>query len=212
MGITRETLERSRFFVKAARAAEPAERESFEHYVYAAIVFGRAVTNHLQKEYKHCPGFDDWYEEQQSEMQKAPLLRFFYAERTFILKRRPTPIQKTIQVAVGTALEFDEALSVKVIRAKPWYLRRPAIMWNDLSRAIIQAVNRWKAERERERKRRRLASDSPAGHTKEFLHFDGPAWKGQPAVDLLDGYLDSLARIVAEAEEKFGMDHQGSRT
>ena len=203
MGITRETLERSRFFVKAARAAEPTDRESFEHYVYAAIVFGRAVTNHLQKEYKHCPGFDDWYEERQSEMRKAPLLRYFYNERTFILKRRPTPIQKTIQVAVGTALEFDEALSVRVIQAKPWYLRRPA---------IIQAVNRWKAERERERKRRRLASDSPAGQTKEFLHFDDPAWKGQPAVDLLVSYLDSLARIVAEVEEKFGADPQGSST
>ena|SRR3990172_13344016 len=51
------------------------------------IVFGRAVTNILQNLRSTETGFDDWYTPLKEEMERDPLLKYFYRLRTEILKR-----------------------------------------------------------------------------------------------------------------------------
>jgi hypothetical protein len=50
------------------------------------IVFGRAVTNVLQNLRSTEPDFDVWYEKYKIEMQSDPLMNYFYALRSEILK------------------------------------------------------------------------------------------------------------------------------
>ena len=59
--IARRTLRKARFFAGQAEQSKTGQREAFETYLEAAIVFGRSVTYHIQKEFKHENGFDDWY-------------------------------------------------------------------------------------------------------------------------------------------------------
>lgn len=62
--IARETLEAARLFAKQADAAGN-DIMGFRHNLEAAIVFGRSVTFHIQKEFTRHAGFDKWYSEQQ---------------------------------------------------------------------------------------------------------------------------------------------------
>jgi hypothetical protein len=50
------------------------------------VVFGRAVTNVLQKLRSVEPSFDNWYDNYQKEMRSDPLLKYFYELRSTILK------------------------------------------------------------------------------------------------------------------------------
>jgi hypothetical protein len=56
-----------------------------------AIVWGRAVTNHLQNLRGVEPGFDAWYETYKVEMAGDPLMRFFYELRSKLLKEAAPP-------------------------------------------------------------------------------------------------------------------------
>jgi len=50
------------------------------------VVFGRAVTNVLQKLRSVEPEFDSWYEKYREEMKNDPLMKYFYDLRSKILK------------------------------------------------------------------------------------------------------------------------------
>lgn len=50
------------------------------------VVFGRAITNVLQNLRGTEPNFDEWYGKYRDEMESDPLMRYFYALRTKILK------------------------------------------------------------------------------------------------------------------------------
>jgi hypothetical protein len=50
------------------------------------VVFGRAITNVLQNLRGTEPDFDEWYAQYRDEMESDPLMRYFYALRTKILK------------------------------------------------------------------------------------------------------------------------------
>lgn len=50
------------------------------------VVFGRAVTNVLQNLRNTEPDFDKWYEKYKKEMESDPLMNYFYALRSEILK------------------------------------------------------------------------------------------------------------------------------
>jgi hypothetical protein len=62
----------------------------------AAIVFGRGVTFHLQKEYRRRPAFECWYCDQQSIMEADPIFKFFRDTRNFI-EGRPSSTLPEVQ-------------------------------------------------------------------------------------------------------------------
>lgn len=63
------------------------------------VVFGRAVTNVLQKLRSLEPEFDIWYEKYKKEMEKDPLMKYFYNLRSEILK------EGQLKVAVGVHIK-----------------------------------------------------------------------------------------------------------
>ena len=200
--IAAQTLGRANFFLDYAEAYAPSDRRAFEHFLEAAIVYGRSVTFHLQKEFSKYSGFDDWYREKQEEMGKDPLFRFFLDKRNYILKEGPVSIQKTIAVTISETIVVSDFVEVQVIRGKPWYKRGPKILLEDLRAPLLQKYRRWKYERELAR-RRKIRNAQQQTEVSEILHFEEPEWRSRPATDLGREYLRKLTAVVNEAEMRF---------
>lgn len=72
------------------------------------VVFGRAVTNVLQNLRGTEPDFDEWYGKYREEMESDPLMRYFYALRTKILKEG---LLETMSRAYIARLSLPENMS-----------------------------------------------------------------------------------------------------
>lgn len=206
--IARRTVERATFFLERAELCGTDDRKAFEHFLEAAIVFGRSVTFHLQKEFGHLAGFESWYGEKQAQMASDPVFGFFKDKRNYILKEGPIPVPKTAAVAVTGTITFSSFVEARVTRAKPWYRRRPKIWLEDVRTAIVRPVRRWQYERRLAKKRKQHQQPTPT-EVHERLHFEEPEWRDRAATDVLREYLLKLERLVAEAESRFGESENG---
>lgn len=199
--IARKTLAQARFFVEQAELSGVADRKAFEAYLEAAIVLGRSVTFHIQKEYGDKLGFKSWYSTLQTTMKADPVFSFFRDRRNFILKQGPAGIYRVVSLsAQAAAVASVGTLEVRVIRAKPWYRRGLKILWEDFRAAVVRPIHKWRQRRELARRRARAQSVEV---TDDNFYFDEPAWRDRPAVELLREYLDKLGTIVDEVETRF---------
>lgn len=203
--VARLTLEKARFFVDQAESAGVANRLAQQNNLEAAIVFGRSVTFHIQKEFAHHLGFDPWYAVQQKAMKADPLLDFFLATRNYILKEGPVALQRTIQLSASGEVHASGYLEVHIIRGRPWYRRSPAILWADLVADIGRPIARWRWIRQQARvvKMRLAKQNRQTVEVRDLLHFEQSPFNDRQALDLLRDYLDKLESIVNEAEEIF---------
>jgi hypothetical protein len=198
----RRTLSQSRFFLEQAHAAETIDRSAFEHFIEAAIVFGRSVTFHLQKEYSSRPGFWEWYSVRQAEMADDPIFSFLRDKRNYILKEGSIPVRQSISISLASTVMMSGLVEARVIRGQPWYCRRPSIWIQDGKAAIVRAsrrVVRWWHHSTR----RRPAPATKRVAAKTRLHFEDSPWRERAATDVIGEYLTKLESIVAEAERKF---------
>lgn len=199
-------MERARFFAAQAKAAGVTSRDHFGHFLDGAIVIGRSVTFHLQKEYAHVPGFDVWWKEVEAKrLGNEPLCKFFVETRNFVLKEGPTGTRMVANVAVTEHVFMSESFDVHVVRGQPWYRRRISILWEDCSRWLLRLLRRW---RQRRSEARRLASQRAQvtkGNTASSadLYFMEAQWSARPALDLLAEYLDHLERSVGATEAEY---------
>jgi len=196
-------LEQARFFTTRASEDIPDQREAFVNFLEAAIVFARSVTFCLQSEYRHKPGFDEWYSSNQEAMEKDPLFAFFRDKRNYVLKQGPAGVHKVVSVGVEEHIVLSDFVEIKVIRGRPWYRRSPKILWEDFRAGIMKPIRRWLSQREARQRHLELQKQSKVEVTEGFF-FDDPEWKDHSACDLLQQYLDKLEQIVTEAERKFG--------
>lgn len=200
--IARRTLERARFFLERAESSEQRDRRALEYYLEAAIVFGRSVTFHLQKEFRHRTGFETWYAEKRSQMAGDPLFEFFKDKRNYVLKEGPIPVRKTVAVEITASIALSGFVEARVRRAKPWYRRSRKLWWEDIRAAIVRPLRRWCYQRQLSKKRRH--SQEPVhAQVQERLHFEEPEWQDQAACDMLREYLLKLENVIREAELHF---------
>jgi hypothetical protein len=205
MSAGRGTLERASFFVDRAEALGVTDRAAFQHFLEAAIVFARSVTFHLQKEYAHQPGFETWYALWQQRLKADSLAAFFLEQRNYVLKQGPLEIGKHVDMHLYSTVTMTTSVSVKVIRAQPWYRRSPTILWQD----AVYPIRNWLHQRRRHqgwtRQSRSLGAErAPSVIVKETLRFAEATWNDRPALELLREYLATLSQVVADAEAKFG--------
>jgi len=205
------TLAKARLFASQASSASAKNWEAFAANFEAAVVFGRSVTFHLQKELRSTPGFDTWYEAEQERMRADPVLSLFKDERNFILKQGPARLKDRKHVLVETAgtVEMAGELQVKVIRGSPWYRRSVSILWEDFKRDLLQ---RFKPLIPRRSPRR----PAPASHpgtvaTERHVHFlDHEGFRDSPALDLLQYFFDTLQVMIQTAEGRFSSSTEKS--
>ena len=200
--IARETLSKARTLLDLTGRLDLNEREAFEALLDGAIVLGRSVTIHIQKQYASKAGFPEWYEQEQLRLRDIPLCRFFLKRRNVILKEGLAGATRKISVSIYETVTAKTSMDAVLVRGQPWYRRNPNILWEDL-RAGVRL--RWV----RFRRVRALRHPPTVQRTKktrstQSWHFDDPNWNVRSALALVHDYLDILEPVVAEAERRFG--------
>jgi hypothetical protein len=206
---TRAALEKARFFLAQAEAAEPAahtvRRLPFLANIEAAVVFGRSVTLYLQKEFSNQSEFHGWYEQVRARLRANPRFQYLLETRNLILHEGPAPIRRTVQVTVHFAMSSDMTLDTVVIRGQPRYRRSAHILYADTLAKLLDPVRRWKRRRDAIRKQkaalREQATSAPS--VADGFYFDEPGVAEVPVKEVVREYLDELEIVVAEAETRF---------
>jgi len=67
--------------------------------IWNLIVFGRAVTNVLQNLRGLTPEFEQWYKPYKEKMQADPLMKFFYKQRSEILKEGKLDVHSSVRLS-----------------------------------------------------------------------------------------------------------------
>jgi hypothetical protein len=206
--IARRTLRKARFFAEQAEQSKVGQREAFETQLEAAIVFGRSVTFHIQKEFAHEEGFEDWYSLHQNKLKNDSVATFFHERRNFILKQGPVNIHKIIIAEIHETVNVSCTVEAKVIRGQPWYRRSISALWSDFKMPFVGWINRRRQRRELERTRAKTSQEPESKVTDEYFFLD-QEWPKRPALELLNEWLDKLEIIVNDAERKFAAGSRG---
>jgi hypothetical protein len=203
--VARETLETATFFLAHAERVGYEDREALQRCASAVIVFGRSVTFHIQKEFGNDPAFSSWYERVRERLGSDRVCAFFLEARNVVLKERLLEVNQEVSITLGSTVELDSALEVKVIRGSPWYRRRPGILWEDFRRSLLSALRRrWSPVPNRLRRKRGLKRHLDTSQSTEIARrFFMEPFPDDSAFDLLHHYLDAMARVVDEAESRF---------
>ena len=196
----RGTLSQSRFFLDQARVSEGFDRSAFGHFLGAAIVFGRSVTFHLQKEYSSRPSFEDWYRTKQAERTADPIFPFLRDKRNYILKEGSIPVEQTITISISDTVRISGHVEARVIRGKPWYQRRASTWIQDIRAEFIRTFRRFARFTQQSLRKIRAAPPTRVA-TSRRLHFEESPWNERAATEVIDDYLSKLERIADEAEE-----------
>jgi len=91
----RQTLATAEKGLADVSSGDPNRRVAGLHNV---VVFGRAVTNVLQKLRSTEPGFDAWYGPHRAQMEGDPLLKYLYRLRSEILKEGILPLSTSMHI------------------------------------------------------------------------------------------------------------------
>jgi len=215
----RNPLTRARFLLAQAEALSGTEQETFDTYLQAAIVFGRAIYHHLQT-VAAVPGADaayrKWFTAKSAEMKADAVLEYFRESRDLLLKERQVTVQRRVFGTISTVQARSSGyVEGRVTRGEPWYRRSLGILWRDAVAPVMRPVHRsqyrlGEAIKQRRRVlrqrvdawRMRWRNRSVEPTPREF-YLDDPEGMDRPAVDLVRAYLDRLEAVVAEAETRF---------
>ncbi len=197
MNLAQECLGKARFFSERARIVETQDRTQFSYFFETAIVWARSITFLLQKQYNRIPAFKEWYKSQQSELGADPLAQFFLETRNFVLKERNVSLRKVITIKAHVSVGVEVTATAKIIRgslrSKLRYLRQDTLA--DLKQRMKKIRRHF-----RQRKPKREPTKAT---TTEHMYFVEKPWDKEPAIDLLDRYLERLQQLVDNAFKQF---------
>ncbi len=204
--LARRTLENAQFYADQAESFGTAERSAFEREIQAAIVMARSITQHIQKEYAHRPGFDQWWAPYQQMMEQGGLFKLFKKMRNTILKIGPIEVQRVVSVTVRSIVDTAVVVEAQATQEEARHRRSPNMIWHDFQSAAMTAIREWHRSLTR---RHVLAQRQPSAEVAENFYFDEPKWGHRPALELVREYLHKLEEIVSAAEEQFGVVPNG---
>ena len=160
--LNRDAISRARFFLRLARecpySADLSDREEFESYLDAAIVFGRAALHRVkgaaEEKAQGDPDMKRDLKEWWDGLLKDPATLFFRDERNQLLKEGP--------IMVGQIV------------------RLPSVFGNDPPTNI---------------------EPGPPLKAEELYYYEDPKI---PATVTVERHLESMAKTIADADDRFG--------
>lgn len=90
----RHAISRARFFLKQADGCGVDQRDGFEAYLEAAIIFGRTALHRVQSEHDKHPKWKAWW----NRLLTNDAVSFFRQERDWILKEGPPKVGQVIRI------------------------------------------------------------------------------------------------------------------
>jgi len=120
----RHAISRAYFFLNQAEKCTFAERDAFEAYLEATIVFARAAIHRLKSRYKAHPAWKAWFES----LRTDPAVAFFRSYRDFILKEAPPK--------VGQIIKFEPVSRA----AEHYYFEDPTIPATETLRRYLDSL------------------------------------------------------------------------
>ena len=88
----RHPISRARFFLRLSDDSRFDERERFEAFLDASIIFARAALHHLKFDFERHPDWKKWW----GDLADDPAVEFFREKRNFILKQAPLKVGQVI--------------------------------------------------------------------------------------------------------------------
>jgi hypothetical protein len=101
----RHAVSRARFFLELAKQCKVDQRNEFEAYLEASIIFSRAAIHRVKSAYEHHSDWAGWWKS----LLSNPAVQFFCKERNWILKNAPPKIGQIIQLG-GTSAKYATEL------------------------------------------------------------------------------------------------------
>jgi hypothetical protein len=200
--VARNTLRGARYFASNAITAGTSDLTVFGYNIEAAIVFGRSVTFHLQKEFANRPEFPAWYARWQTKLNVDPISRYFVTKRNYVLKEGPAQLARSVNIFIDASLTMQGELGAVVIRGSPWYRRSWRVLVEDLVRPVKQWLVRKQKARAERKVREEVISESRT-RAVTVVHFEDSPVPNEPAIDLVRQYLDLLEQLVGETEARW---------
>lgn len=177
---TRITLTRARFFADQAGLSSSAEREVFETFLESAIVWGRSVTLHIKKQYRHRPGFDSWYSTHETRMREDPVFGFFLNTRNFILKEGPVAVHKNVTLSIqNSTIVVSDFADVRLKRGEAWHQRSIKTLWEDLRTLLSRFIRKW-CHRRKSGLRHAITRENSIAQGSENFYFDDQRFRDRP--------------------------------
>lgn len=193
----------------------PVDRAELDHYLSAAVVFGRSAFHYLETAAKTSGNrpYSKWFGAKAISIKSDLLLDHFKERRNTEIHVRRVPLSRHVSLTASATLSFDVYAEARVIRGRPWYQRSLSVLWQDTRDSVLRPIKRWRhrAGISWRRGRARVASmveqfrarfRRPAPLSVDEFFLDDPEGLNRPAVVLVDAYLTRLEAIVAEAEAK----------
>ena len=90
----RDAVTRAQQFLNLAKKCSASERDQYEMFLEAAIVFGRSALHRLQSQARDDPNWKEWWDN----LRKDEAVEFFRTERDYLLKEGPARVHQVIRV------------------------------------------------------------------------------------------------------------------
>jgi len=100
----RHAISRARLFLGKASSCSVDERDDFEAFMEAAIVFARAALHRAQARHKQHPEWSAWW----NSIEDDPAVRFFRTERDWLLKEAPPRVGQVVRLGAGAGLRAED--------------------------------------------------------------------------------------------------------
>ena len=92
----RHGISRARFFLQKAVECNADQRDEFEAYLDAAIIFARTALLRVESDYKNHPDWKLWWNNLLTDCRTTPAVEFLRHERNHILHQAPARINQRI--------------------------------------------------------------------------------------------------------------------
>jgi hypothetical protein len=96
----RDAVSRAGLFLEMARMCTVEQRDEYEAFLEAAIVFGRSALLRLKTTFRKHGNWPEWWES----LRGDESVEFLREERNYVLKEGPTKVGQVIRIGVRTEL------------------------------------------------------------------------------------------------------------
>ena len=137
----RDAVSRARQFLGMAGACTVEQRDEYEAFLEAAIVFGRAALHRLDSTFRSHPNWQEWW----NSLRGNESVEFFRDERNYLLKEGPTKVGQVIRLGVRTERAeehyYFEAVNIPATTTVEKHL-------NEIERLVLTGQERFTGKRE----------------------------------------------------------------